>query len=229
LDVRHRPHTCLRSNTSRAKSDVPIAPQDFRPFRGDTYSPHDVAVGPSYRKRHRRTEGNTKSFLRMVTVRPTLAYTTKRVTGAQRRNMNSDATKGGGVGQAAEGETHEIAYVDLPKICAQPKGKPLSATMFKRSQLTQIRSLLFHIGSDGRVFSMRVERTYFQAQPHKNRFSVNYFHFPIFLTRNVRRVFSMRVERTYSGVHTPTFKFYLNNLCVRIIPVKLCRSDKQHP
>jgi hypothetical protein len=143
--------------------------------------------------------------------------------------MNSDAAKGGYVGQAAEGETHEIAYVYLPDICAQPKGKPLSATMFKRSQLTQILSLLFQIGSGGRVFSMRVERTYSQAQPHKNRFSVNYFYFPIFVTRNVRRVFSMRVERTYSGVHRPTSKFSLKNLCVRIIPVKLCRSAKQHP
>jgi hypothetical protein len=49
------------------------------------------------------------------------------------RKYNAQATEGGGVGQAAVGETHEIAYVDLPPICAQPKGNMLSATMFKRS------------------------------------------------------------------------------------------------
>jgi hypothetical protein len=31
--------------------------------------------------------------------------------------------EGGGVGHAAVKETHEIAYVGLPPICAQPKGK----------------------------------------------------------------------------------------------------------
>jgi hypothetical protein len=49
------------------------------------------------------------------------------------REYNALATEGAGVGQADVGETHEIAYVELPPICAQPKGKPLSATMFKRS------------------------------------------------------------------------------------------------
>jgi hypothetical protein len=43
------------------------------------------------------------------------------------------ATEGGDVGHAAMGEMHEIAYVDLPPICAHPKGKLLSATMFKQS------------------------------------------------------------------------------------------------
>jgi hypothetical protein len=56
------------------------------------------------------------------------------------------------------GETHEIAYVDLPPICAQPKGKPLSATMFKRSYLTQKWAKLFETCTVGRIFSMRVER-----------------------------------------------------------------------
>jgi hypothetical protein len=49
------------------------------------------------------------------------------------RKCKAYAMEGGGVGQAAVGGTHEIAYVDLAPICAQPKGKPLSATMFKRS------------------------------------------------------------------------------------------------
>jgi hypothetical protein len=49
------------------------------------------------------------------------------------RNYYAYATEGGGVGQADVGETHEIAYVDLPRICAQPKGKLRSATLFKRS------------------------------------------------------------------------------------------------
>jgi hypothetical protein len=48
------------------------------------------------------------------------------------RKYNAHATEEGGVGLAAVGETHEVEYVDLPPICAQPKGKPLSATMFKR-------------------------------------------------------------------------------------------------
>jgi hypothetical protein len=48
------------------------------------------------------------------------------------RKYNAQATEGGGVGQAAVGETHEIAYVDLPQICAQPKDKPPSPTIFKR-------------------------------------------------------------------------------------------------
>jgi hypothetical protein len=54
------------------------------------------------------------------------------------RKYSAQATEGGGGEQAAVGETHEIAYVDLPPMCAQPKGKLLSATMYKRSQLTQI-------------------------------------------------------------------------------------------
>jgi hypothetical protein len=68
------------------------------------------------------------------------------------RKYNVYATEGVSVGQAAMGETHEIARVDLPPICAQPKGKLLSATIFKRSQLTQTWSKLFQKRTDRRVF-----------------------------------------------------------------------------
>jgi hypothetical protein len=46
---------------------------------------------------------------------------------------NAQAMEGGGVGQAVAGEALEIACVDLPPICAQPKGMLHSVTMFKRS------------------------------------------------------------------------------------------------
>jgi hypothetical protein len=85
--------------------------------------------------------------------------------------------EGGGVGQAAMGETHEIAYVDLPPICAQPKGKLLSVTMFKRSLLTQIKSERFFTCIIGRVFEMHVERTYSWFHTLTNEFSVNYCNF----------------------------------------------------
>jgi hypothetical protein len=48
---------------------------------------------------------------------------------------NAWATEGGGVGHAAVGETHEIAYVNLLPIMAQHKGKMRSAKMFKQLQL----------------------------------------------------------------------------------------------
>jgi hypothetical protein len=54
------------------------------------------------------------------------------------RKYNELATEGRGVGQAVVAETHEIAYVDLPPICAQPKGKPLSTTIIKRSYLSYV-------------------------------------------------------------------------------------------
>jgi hypothetical protein len=41
-------------------------------------------------------------------------------------------TEGGGIGHAAMGETHEIAYVDLPAKFAKPMGKLRSAKVFKR-------------------------------------------------------------------------------------------------
>jgi hypothetical protein len=46
--------------------------------------------------------------------------------------MHRRAIDAGGVGHAIAGETHEIEYVDLPPICAQPKGKPLPAVFFTR-------------------------------------------------------------------------------------------------
>jgi hypothetical protein len=46
---------------------------------------------------------------------------------------DAEATEEGGVRQAVVGETHEITHGNLPPICAQPKGKMLSATMFKQS------------------------------------------------------------------------------------------------
>jgi hypothetical protein len=79
----------------------------------------------------------------------------------QSRKNNAWAMDRRGVGQIVVGEAHEIAYLDLPPICAQPKGMLLSATMFKRSQLTQMGSKLFQTGTVARVFTVRVERIYF--------------------------------------------------------------------
>jgi hypothetical protein len=49
------------------------------------------------------------------------------------RRYNAYATEGGGVGQVVMEKIHEIDFVDLPPISAQPKGKLLSVTIFKRS------------------------------------------------------------------------------------------------
>jgi hypothetical protein len=100
------------------------------------------------------------------------------------------ATEGGGVGQAAVGESHEITYVDLPPIFAQPKGNLLSATMFKRLKRTQNMSTLFETCTVGRAFSMRIERTYSGVQTPTNIFSVNCFNFrvtPVKLSRSAKQ------------------------------------------
>jgi hypothetical protein len=86
------------------------------------------------------------------------------------RKYNAWATEEGGVGQAAVGETHETAYADLPPICVQPKGKLFSATIFERSQLTQIWSKLFEIGTVGRDFSMHIKQINSEAPKSVNRF-----------------------------------------------------------
>jgi hypothetical protein len=67
------------------------------------------------------------------------------------------------------GETHKIAYVDLPPIYAQPKGKVLSATMFKRATMFKLATCSnmvkpFQTRSVGRVASMRVKNIYFGVQ-----------------------------------------------------------------
>jgi hypothetical protein len=87
-------------------------------------------------------------------------------------------------------ETHEIEDVDLPPICAQPKGKPLSATMFKRSQITQIWSKRCIIGTVRRVISMHVQHTYSRVHTPTNEFSVNYLYFriiPAMLSRSAKQ------------------------------------------
>jgi predicted glycosyltransferase len=75
------------------------------------------------------------------------------------RKFDALAIEGGGVWQAAAGETHEIACVDLPPICAQPKGRLSSNTMLKGLHLTKIRLNNFGTCHVGRTFSMRAERT----------------------------------------------------------------------
>jgi hypothetical protein len=55
------------------------------------------------------------------------------LTRRSRKYNAHDATKGGGVGHATVGETHEITFVELSPICAQPKGKVLSTIISKRT------------------------------------------------------------------------------------------------
>jgi hypothetical protein len=71
---------------------------------------------------------------------------------------------GGAVGQAAVEEMHQTAYVDLPPITAQPKGKVRLTTLIKCSQ-----TMLFEVRT-----IRRVKRTHARVQKLTNRILASY-------------------------------------------------------
>jgi hypothetical protein len=64
------------------------------------------------------------------------------------------------------------AYIDLPRICAQPKDKLRSVAMFKRSELAHVNLKYFETCTVGRAFSISVELNYSRDQTPINIFPV---------------------------------------------------------
>jgi hypothetical protein len=76
------------------------------------------------------------------------------------------------------GGTHEIAYVDIPPICAQPKGKPLSATMFSDHDFLKLGHTFFKRVPLNASFHC-ASNAYTMEFRHSQTISVNYFNFGI--------------------------------------------------
>jgi hypothetical protein len=92
-------------------------------------------------------------------------------------------------GQAAVGDTHEIAYVDLPPICAQPDGKLLSATMLNDHDLLKYGENFFNEVPLNAYFQCASNAPTLKFK-NKQSILVIYFSFrniPVKLSRNAKQ------------------------------------------